>query len=185
MIGILPQFAHGEVIEAETAKTSSGISSLGINLKGFIFQLITFLIVLLILRRYVFPKLVATLEARRSALEQSLAQAKETEEVLARAETKAEEILAKARANADQALAEAKKTAETIVADAEGAAAERAKLIVQEAEAHLEQERAKLREQLREELADLVADATEKIIHVKLDAQRDRSLIEQSLRELA
>ena len=54
---------------------SSGISSLGINLKGFLFQLITFVIVLLILRRYVFPKLVATLEARRSALEQSLAQA--------------------------------------------------------------------------------------------------------------
>ena len=51
--------------------SSSGISSLGVNLKSFIFQLITFLIVLLILRRWVFPKLVATLEERRKTLEEA------------------------------------------------------------------------------------------------------------------
>ncbi len=167
------------------AEDSSGISSLGINLKGFIFQLITFLIVLLILRRWVFPKLVATLEKRRQTLEQSLIQAKQTEEALARAETKAEEILARARTQADEALAEARKTAEGIVADGETKSNERAALIVKEAEAHLAQEREQLRESLRAELADLVADATEKIIRVKLDDQADRALIEASLKELA
>jgi F0F1-type ATP synthase membrane subunit b/b' len=45
--------------------SSGGISSLGLNVKSFVFQLITFLIVLAILRRWVFPKLVATLEERR------------------------------------------------------------------------------------------------------------------------
>jgi len=64
------------------SSSSSGISSLGVNLKAFIFQLVTFLLVLLILRRWVFPKLVATLESRRDALERSLLQAKETEEAL-------------------------------------------------------------------------------------------------------
>lgn len=172
-------------MSAEAAESSSGISSLGINLKGFIFQLITFLIVLLILRRYVFPKLVATLEARRKALEQSLVQAKETEETLARAETKAEEILAKARVSADEAIAEAKKTAEGVIADAEGTAAERAAIIVKEAETHLEQERAKLRQQLRGELAELVADATEKIVREKLNPQRDKILIERAIAEVA
>lgn len=165
--------------------SSSGISSLGINLKGFIFQLITFLIVLLILQRYVFPKLVATLEKRRETLEQSLVQAKQTEETLAKAEARAAEILAAARVQADEALTEAKAAGEALIAQAEEVGRERAAHIISEAEAHLEQERAKLRQELREELADLVADATEKIIHQKLDEQTDRVLIERALKEIA
>lgn len=181
----LARTANEELASATVESAPSGISSLGINLKGFLFQLITFLIVLLILRRYVFPKLVETLEKRRQTLEQSLVQAKETEEVLARAETKAEEILSKARAQADEALAEAKKIAEANIADAESAASQRAAHIVKEAEAHLDQERAQMREELGKELAQLVSTATEKIIRQKIDEPADRQLIERYLKELA
>lgn len=166
------------------ADSSSGISSLGVNLKGFIFQLITFLIVLLILRRYVFPKLVATLEARRKTLEQSLVQAKQTEEALARAETRVEEIIAAARLRADEALAGARKSAEGVIVSAETAGAERAALIIKDAEARLASERIKLRQELKEELANLVADATEIILRHKLDEPNDRKLIEQALKEI-
>lgn len=166
-------------LPAQFAAESSGISSLGINLKGFIFQLITFLIVLLILRRYVFPKIVDTLEARRKTLEQSLAQAKLTEETLAKAEVKSEEILTRARARADEALAEGKKAAEAAIAKAELAGAERAAKIVADAEAHLQLEREKLRRELKAELANLVADATEQMIQEKLDDNRDHKLIER------
>lgn len=163
---------------------SSGISSLGINLKSFIFQLITFLIVLLILRRYVFPKLVATLEARRKTLEQSLVQAKQTQEALNKAEDKAEGIMAEARTHADEALAQAQKSAKDVIINAEAAAAKRAVLIIKDAEAQLASERAKLAEELKAELADLVADATETIIRQKLDEKHDRQLIEQALKEI-
>jgi F-type H+-transporting ATPase subunit b len=159
--------------------SSGGISSLGINLKSFIFQLITFLIVLLILRRWVFPKLVATLEARRKTLEESLVQARQTEETLHQAETKAGEILKQARTQADAALAEAGSKAEEIIAKGEAAAAERAARIIKEAEARLGQER-----ELRKELAGLVAIATEKVLAKKLDEREDRALIERSLKEI-
>jgi F-type H+-transporting ATPase subunit b len=157
----------------------SGISSLGINLKGFVFQLLTFLIVLLILRKYVFPKIVDTLEARRKTLEESLAQAKQTEETLAKAEAKSEEILAKARAQADEALAEGKKAAEEVIAKAEDAGAQRAAQIVADAESHLDLERDKLRRELKAELGDLVADATEQILQEKLNDSTDRKLIQK------
>jgi F-type H+-transporting ATPase subunit b len=164
--------------------SSGGISSLGINLKSFIFQLITFLIVLLILRRWVFPKLVATLEARRKTLEESLVQARQTEETLHQAETKAGEILKQARAQADAALAEAGSKAEEIIAKGEAAAAERAARIIKEAEARLGQERERLHSELRKELAGLVAIATEKVLAKKLDEREDRALIERSLKEI-
>lgn len=163
---------------------SSGISSLGINLKSFLFQLITFLIVLLILRRWVFPKLVATLEERRKTLEESLNQARLTEETLQKAEAKADEILQKARADADAALAEAHTKAEEIITKGETAASERGARIIAEAEQRLGQERQRLHDELRGELAGLVAAATEKVLRQKVNEREDRKLIEQSLKEL-
>lgn len=168
-----PQFASG-----------SGISSLGINLKAFIFQLVTFLLVLLILRRWVFPKLVATLESRRDALERSLEQAKETEETLKAAEEKADKLLHKAREQADASLADAAKKAEGVIAGAEAKAAERAGQIIKEAEAHLDQERERLHQELRGELADLVVQTTRMLLRQKLNGKSDQALIETSLKEL-
>lgn len=175
-MAILVQFAE---------TNSSGISSLGINLKGFIFQLITFLIVMLLLRRYVFPKLVATLEARRATLEQSLAQARQTEEALARAELSVKELLAKARTQADAALADAKVQADKIIASGEVKASERAARIIKDAEERLGKEREKLHSELKRELAGLVVTTTEKVLRQKIDQKEDRALIEKSLKELA
>ncbi len=157
---------------------------MGLNLKAFLFQLITFIIVLLILRRWVYPKLVATLEARRKALEESLTQAKLTEETLAKAEIEADRLLHKAREQADQSLADAREQAKQIVAKAEVDAEAQAGRIVAEAEAHLAHERNKLSEGLMAELADLVALASEKVLRTKLNARDDKRLIEQSIKEL-
>jgi F-type H+-transporting ATPase subunit b len=175
VINVLTQFAAD-------SPPSSGLGAFNVNVKEFLFQLATFAIVLYILKRWALPTLLKTLEDRRETLENSLVQAKQTEEALAKAEVKAEEILAKARVQADEALAEAKKAAGGVIADAETAAALRAANIVKEAEARLSEEREKLRQELHHELAELVADATEKIIHEKLDAKRDMSLIERAIR---
>ena len=175
MIITAPQFA---------SSSASGISSLGINLKSFIFQLITFVIVLLILKRWVFPKLVATLEARRKTLEESLIQAKQTQEALEKAEVKASEILHKARQQADSALAEAQNQAKEVVAKAESIAQVQADRVLKEAEAQIDQEHNKLREELKGELADLVVLTTEKVLKTKLNAREDARLIEQSIKEL-
>lgn len=175
MISAVPQFADS---------SAGGISSLGLNLKSFIFQLITFLIVLLILRRWVFPKLVATLEARRATLEESLVQAKQTQEALEKAHEKSAEILHKARQAADQALAEAKVQAKQVVADAENAAGVQAERVMKEAESHLAQEAEKLRGQLKDELTDLVIATTQKVLRAKSTPADDARLIDKYIKEL-
>jgi ATP synthase F0 subunit b len=169
---------------ADSTSSSNGIGAFNINFKAFIFQLITFLIVLWIFKRWILPPILKTLEQRRMTLEESLEQAKENQEALARAETRADEIIAKARASADEALAEAKKSAAEVIAKGETAAAMRAALIIKDAESRLSTEREKLRQELRAELAGLVADATEKIISEKLDKSRDMRLIDQAIKEL-
>lgn len=167
---------------ADSNSSSSGIGAFNINLKSFLFQLVTFALVLLVFKRWILPPILKTLEDRRQTLEQSLENAKQTEETLAKAEVTAEGILTKARVQADGALAEAKKAAAGHIAEAEAKAAERAVLIIKDAEANLSEEREKLSQELRKELAVLVADATEKIIDEKLDPKKDMSLIERALR---
>jgi F-type H+-transporting ATPase subunit b len=170
------------VFLADSSSSASGIGAFNLNVKEFLFQLTTFVLVLVVLKRYALPALVKTIDERKSTLEKSLEQAKQTEETLAKAEVRAEEILSKARAQADEALAEAKKAASGVISEAEDKAAERASLIVKEAETRLGEEREKLRQELQQEMAVLVADATEKIIDEKLDAKQDMSLIERAIR---
>lgn len=167
---------------AASNDSSSGLGAFNLNVKDFVLQLVTFVLVLLILRKWVVPKLVETMDKRRETLEQSLVNARQTEEALAKAEARAEDILSQARAQADEALAEAKAAGVGAIAKAEEAAAQRANLIIKEAEGRLNDEREKLRQELRAELAELVADATEKIIHEKLDEKRDMSLIERAIK---
>jgi len=167
------------------SEQSGGISSLGLNLKAFIFQLVAFLIVLVILSKFVFPKLVKTLEDRRQTLEKSLEQARQTELTLASAEEKAAKLLQSARTQADQALADAKLAAKNVVAGAETAAEKQTQRILEEAQNTIKDEHDRLSGELKKELAGLVATATEKIIGEKLDDPKDSELIEKTIKGLA
>ncbi len=162
----------------------SGLGAFNVNWKSFVFQLITFLIVLAVFKRWVLPPLVRTLEGRRQAVEQSLLQAKKTEETLAMAESKASQIISSAREQADASLAEANAQAKDVIAAAGNAAEAQAQRIVKDAEKRLAQEHQKLHDELKGELAEMVAVTTEKILRKKLDSSQDRRLIEASLKEL-
>jgi F-type H+-transporting ATPase subunit b len=170
---------------AAAEPANSGIGAFNINLKSFVFQLVTFLIVLYIFRRWILPPILKTLEERRRTVEESLEHAKQTEAKLAEAESRTQALLLKAREQADKALAEARVQAKELIAKAEDGAEIQAQRIVKETEERLGQERQKLHDQLKAELGDLVVLTTEKVLRRKIDEQEDRRLIEDSLKELA
>jgi F-type H+-transporting ATPase subunit b len=158
-----------------------GLAALGLNVQSFVFQLITFVIVLLILRAFVYKKLVATLEDRRNTVETSIEQAAETERKLKEAETTISGMLTEARTQADEIVAAGHKEVSKMVEEAETKAAKRAEHIVADAKAQMDVEVGKAREQLKAETLHLVALATEQIISKKLDAKQDTSLISDAL----
>lgn len=168
---------------AEAAESAGGLSALGLNVQSFLFQLITFVIVLLILRKFVFGRLVATLEARRKAVEASLKNAETTADELKKTEAHVAQMMKQARAQADDIVAVAHKEAAALVEEAETKARKRADHIVSEASAQLEQDAKRVRQQIRQETVQLVAAATEKLLGEKIDAKRDSALIERALKE--
>lgn len=183
MLSIIQQFAVESQETAHAAEAAGGISALGINLQAFLFQLITFVIVLLVLRKFVFGKLVDTLDARRKAVEKSLNDAEAAEAALKETNDQAAKLIKQARAEADDVIAVSQKEAAALLEDAEAKAAERAEHIVKEAKAQMNVELAEARKALQQETARLVAQATEKIIRQKLDPAKDKQLIEAALRE--
>lgn len=162
---------------------SGGISALGLNVQSFLFQLITFVIVLVILRKFVFGKLVATLDARQKAVDDSLKHAKEAEDKLSGAEKTIAGLLQDARKEADEIVAASHKEAAQMVETAEAKAAKQAEHIVKEAKSQMDVELAKARTALKKDTAQLVAMATEHIIKEKLDQTKDAKLISAALGE--
>lgn len=171
---VLLQFAASE-------GTGGGISALGLNVQGFIFQLITFVAVLLLLRKYAYGPLVNILETRRKAVEESLDQAKETAAELEQTRQKVAKLITQARAEADDIVATGQKEAAAIVEAAHEKAAKSAENIVAQAHSQIDAEVRKAREALRRETAELVSLATERIIGEKLDSKKDAELISRAI----
>lgn len=166
-----------------TEEAAGGLAALGLDLQAFLFQLISFVIVFLILRQFVFKKLIVVLEDRRKTVEDSIKHATETEEKLKTAETKIAAMLKQARVQADEVVANSQKEAVQLVEAAEAKAAKRAETIVAQAKSQMDSEVSKARQELKAETAKLIAAATAKVIGEKLDDKKDQSLIERALAE--
>lgn len=165
----------------QASESAGGIAALGLNWQSFLFQLITFVIVLLILRKFVFGKLIAVLDARQKAVDDSLKNAAETEEKMKNAEKVIAGMLVEARNEADSIIAATQKEAARMVEAAEAKAAKRAEQIVKDAQSQMQVEVSKAREELKAETVQLVAQAAEKIIGEKLDASKDAALIKSAI----
>ena len=157
MTNLFLQFAAETVQATEKVEAAGGISALGLNLKGFLFQLITFVLVLLLLRKYVYGKLVDTLETRRQAVIGSIEQAKLAADELKGTEEKIEQMFSEARQQSADIVATAHKEATSMVEDAEAKAQKKAEHIVAEAKTQLDGEILKARTTLQKETKALVA----------------------------
>lgn len=182
-MSVLAYIAEAAGQATTSGHSEGGIAALGLNLQSFLFQLITFVIVFVVLRQFVFKKLVRTLDERRDAVESSIEHATATEAKLKKAEETIAQMLTDGRKQADEVVALAHKEANQMLEDAEAKAAKRAEHIVTEAKAQMDVELGKARTSLKEEAAQLVALATEKIIRQKLDPAKDAVLITSALND--
>ena len=150
-----------------------------------IVEILTFLIMLAVLARYVYPQVVRLAEARQRTIADQLLQA---EKARAEAEARIEEAKAnldEARKTAQQVVDAANKSGEQIRQDLRQKAEEDARRIGESARKQIESERDQAIRSVRAEVADLVVQATEKVIGEALDERRHMALIERSIEEVA
>jgi len=150
-----------------------------------IVELVTFLVMLAILARYVYPEIVKVAEARQRQIAEQL---KEAEEARAAAEQRlkeAEEKLNDARKTAQGVIDAASKSADQLRQEMRQKAEEESKRTVEAARKEIEAERDSAVRSVRSEVASMVVAATEKVIGETLDDDKHRQLIDNAIREVA
>jgi len=150
-----------------------------------IVELLTFLLMLAVLARFVYPEVVKVAEARQRAVAEQLRLA---EQAKADAEARLKQAQAQlddARKTAQQVIDAANRSGEQARQDLKQRAEEEARRIAESARKEIEVERERALQSAREELASLVVMATEKVIGGTLDDRKHRELIERAIEEVA
>jgi F-type H+-transporting ATPase subunit b len=175
---ILAAANMGDMIK-ETGET------FGFDVWIFLSQVISFIIVALVLRRFAYKPILAVLEERRRRIEEGLLNAEKIKQQLAEAEQRHAEILAQANAQAQKMIDEARESAGVVAERKQQEAVVAAEQIMAKAReaSAIEHERTML--ELKRELGRLVIDPTAKVTGKVLTAEDQKRLQEEASRQIA
>jgi F-type H+-transporting ATPase subunit b len=150
-----------------------------------IVELITFLAMLAILSRYVYPEVVKFAEARQRLIAQQLKDAEQARKDAEAHLKEAEANVREARRTAQSLIDGANKAAEQLRLESKQKAEDEAKRLKETALKEIEAERDRALQSIRGEVAGLVVAATEKVIGETLDMAKHKQLIEKAIEEVA
>jgi F-type H+-transporting ATPase subunit b len=163
----------------ETAET------FGWNFWLFLSQVISFVIVALLLRRFAYKPILAVLEQRRRTIEEGQLNAEKIKKELAEAEKRYQEIVAKANADGQKMIDEARESAAHLSERKQQEAITAAEQIIAKAREAAEIEHQRTMESVKRELGRLVVDTTAKVTGKVLTQEDQRRLQEEAAREVA
>jgi F-type H+-transporting ATPase subunit b len=155
------------------------LDALGINLGYLLVQIFNFLILFVVLRKWVFAPIIKLLERRRETISQGVEDARIAAEARANAEVEAEKVLAEAQQQAAHVIREAAGRGEQVEQEIKVAAESEAATIREAAIAEAEQIKDQALSELRGQVAALAIAAAQKVIGDSLDEKRQHALIEE------
>jgi F-type H+-transporting ATPase subunit b len=142
-----------------------------------IWTIVTFALLLWILKKLAWKPLLTALENRENKIREDLQKA---ENARVEAETLLREhkhLLERSETEARKIIDEAKSTAESLKQGIVDSANEQARQMAAQAKAEIQREKNTALSQLREEVADLAVRAAGKILGEELDAEKHRKLV--------
>ena len=147
-------------------------------------ELVGFLLMLLVIWRWILPPITRAAEARQRQVAEQLEAAQRDREQSEQRLKEAEAQLAQARGQANEILAGAGRSGEQLRAEVRQRAEEEANRIVENARKDIEAERRRAVDSVRGEVAQLVVAATEKVIGQSIDGAQHQRLIEQAIEQV-
>ena len=159
---------------------SSPLGPLQVN-ATLLVEFIAFLVMLGILARWVYPRIMTAAEARQNQIKEQLDQAETARKEAQERRRDADAEVQKAREQAGQIIERANRTAERILQEAQEKAREEGRRIVEAAGRDIDTERQKAIQSIREQMADIVGVAVTKIVGDSLDGDRHRKLIDAAI----
>jgi F-type H+-transporting ATPase subunit b len=159
------------------------IEGLGINGPVLITQVVTFIILLVILRFVAYKPLMRMLDERSKRVKESMDQAESVKEQSAHAEEEVKKQLVEASREGQERIARAVKAGEGMKQKAQEDAKQEAETLINRARGEIQRERDEAISDVRREFADLTVLAAGKVIDRTLDKEKHRELIDKVLEE--
>ncbi len=146
-------------------------------------QIVNFLIILFLLKKFFYGKILDALEQRKKRIEESLKNADTIELKLKETEEKSTKIIEDIQSQAQKIIAEAKSQASEIAAKASQDAQKTIQEAVIAAQDQIETEREKMKEKLQEETLTLIVEVAKKVLGRNLKTAEKQNLTKQAIIE--
>lgn len=161
------------------------LTNFGVQPTLLIGQVVNFLIILFLLKKFFYGKILDALEERKKKIEESLKNADTIELRLQETEEKSAKIIEESQSQAQKIITEAKTQAAEIVTQA----AQDAQKTIQEAtlaaQNQIEAQREKMKDELMEDTLTLVAQVTKKVLSRNLKAAEKQNITKKLIAEVA
>jgi len=153
---------------------------------GLIFwQTVTFLIVLLILSRFVWKPIMNALKAREGSIEDALNAAEQAREDLEKLTADNEKLMIEARLERDKIIKDASSIAKRIREEAKEDASKIADKMIEDAKQTIILEKQAAISEIRNQVAEFSIQISEKILRKKLSGDKNqKALIEEYMKDL-
>jgi F-type H+-transporting ATPase subunit b len=146
--------------------------------------LVTFVIMLFILRKYAWGPLLGAVEAREKSIEENLDQARREREDAEKLVQEHRDLVAQARRERAEALAQGQRDAEKVGAEILDEARRQREQVLKQTEEQVQAAIQQARGEMRGITADLAIQAAEKLLAKNLDDVTQRELVEAYLTDL-
>ena len=150
----------------------------------FMWTIVTFLIVLTILKWKAWGPLMNALEKREEDIKNALLAADKAKEDAEKASQDYEELVKKAHVEAQQILSDSKVAGEKIKNEIESVAKENAEDMIGKAKIQIDAESQKALQEIKSSVVDLSIEAATKIIEKNLDSEDNRKLVDKTLDDM-
>jgi F-type H+-transporting ATPase subunit b len=159
------------------------VEGLGINVPTLITQIVTFVILLVLLRFVAYKPIMRMMDERSRRVKESMEQAEALKAQSAKGEEELKKQLEAASREGQDRIARAVRAGEEVKQKAQEDAKKEAEGLIVRARAEIQKERDDAITEVRREFADLTVLAAGKVIEKSLDKKEHRELIDKVLEE--
>ncbi len=160
-----------------------GFASLGINLPLLVVFIVNFIVLLVLLRLFLYKPVMKVLDERAQRTKEAMDLAEATKKEYEQAKGEVQKQIEKGRHEAQAIITQAMQVGERLKEESRQEAAKQTQVMIDRARSELETERDKIVGDLRREFVDISIAAAEKVIKETLDKEKHRKLIEDTLQE--
>ncbi|MEQ8907666.1 MAG: F0F1 ATP synthase subunit B [Vicingaceae bacterium] len=156
---------------------------LSVSIGTVIWTTIAFLVVVFILAKFAWKPILNSLREREESIEEALESAERAKEKMKDLEASNEKLLIEARQEREEVIKSAREAKEKMISEAKDKAKAEADKVLKNAQDSIRAEKASAISELKSLVGELSVEIAEKILKQELSAEKQKALIEESLKD--